>query len=108
MKLTKQQIKEIIKEEMNQIIKEETSSTVDETNRGSIGYKHQRSREPGKMNTASVALPEPKVDASAITPPSAAWLQSMIDLYMKVGMPEAAAVMQKELDKMSGQSMEEL
>jgi len=94
--------KKITKQRLSQIIREEIKNTLSEAYDGDKGYKHQRSREPGAGGFGSVALPEPSVSASSITMEDpVGFFKSMIKLYNKVGMPEEAAKMQKELDKLA-------
>lgn len=92
----------ITERRLAQIIREEIKNTLNEAYDGDKGYKHQRSREPGPGGFGSVTLPEPSVNASSITMEDpAGFFKSMIKLYNKVGMPEEAAKMQKELDKLA-------
>jgi hypothetical protein len=65
--------------------------------------KHQRQREPSSDNVASVSLPEPTVDSGQLDfGPGGrrGFLLSMIDLYDKVGMRDAADKAREELSQM--------
>ena len=93
--------KKITKRRLTQIIREETEKVI-KLKESSRGYKHQSSREPGRGSLGSVAMPEPKSSSSSITIENpAAFYKNMIELYTKVGMPDAAASMQKELDNLA-------